>query len=107
MRKESKESSRLPRIPQLALRLVRAPETPAASRGRARRCHEPHRIRRVWSGLALVQQGFDRLSGLRLKVRPLTPKHPPHVAGIAYRRNVNSSATKNFIAAAKRSATSA
>jgi hypothetical protein len=57
--------------------------------------------------VALVQQGFDRLSGPRLKVRPLTPKHPPHVAGVAYRRNVNSSATKNFIAAAKRSATSA
>ena len=57
-------------------------------------------------GVALVQQGFDRLSGPRLKVRPLTPKHPPHVVGVAYRRNVNSSATKNFIAAAKRSATS-
>ncbi len=56
-------------------------------------------------GVALVQQGFDRLSGLRLKVRPLTPKHPPHVVGIAYRRQVNSAATKNFIAAAKRSAT--
>jgi DNA-binding transcriptional LysR family regulator len=58
-------------------------------------------------GVALVQQGFDRFSGRRLKVRTLTPKHPPHVVGVAYRRNVNSSATKNFIAAAKRIATSA
>jgi hypothetical protein len=41
-----------------------------------------------------------------LKIRPLTPTHPPHVVGVAYRKDVNSSATKNFIAAAKR-ATSA
>jgi DNA-binding transcriptional LysR family regulator len=52
-------------------------------------------------GVALVQQGFDRLSGPRLKVRPLTPTHPPHVVGVAYRKGVNSPATKNFIAAAK------
>jgi DNA-binding transcriptional LysR family regulator len=57
-------------------------------------------------GVALVQQGFDRLSGPRLKVRPLTPTHPPHVVGVAYRKDVNSPATKNFIAAAQR-ATSA
>ncbi len=53
-------------------------------------------------GVALVQQGFDRLSGPRLKVRPLTPTHPPHVVGVAYRNDVNSPATKNFVAAAKR-----
>ncbi len=53
-------------------------------------------------GVALVQQGFDRLSGPRLKVRPLTPTHPPHVVGVAHRKDVNSSATKNFVAAAKR-----
>jgi hypothetical protein len=56
--------------------------------------------------VALVQQGFDRLSGPRLKVRPLTPTHPPHVVGVAYRNNANALATKNFITAAKR-ATSA
>jgi DNA-binding transcriptional LysR family regulator len=53
-------------------------------------------------GVALVQQGFDRLSGPRLTVRPLTPTYPPHVVGFAYRKGVKSPATKNFIAAATR-----
>jgi DNA-binding transcriptional LysR family regulator len=53
-------------------------------------------------GVALVQQGFDCLTGPRLKVRPLTPAPPPFVVGVAYRNGANSPATKNFIAAVKR-----
>jgi DNA-binding transcriptional LysR family regulator len=53
-------------------------------------------------GVALVQQNFDCLTGPRLKVRPLTPAPPPFVVGIAYRKDANSTATDNFIAAAKR-----
>src|SRR6266478_5953936 len=52
-------------------------------------------------GVALVQQGFDCLTGPRLKVRPLTPAPPPFVVGVAYRKGANSPATANFIAAAK------
>jgi DNA-binding transcriptional LysR family regulator len=53
-------------------------------------------------GVALVQQGFDCLTGPRLKVRPLTPSPPPFVVGVAYRKDANSPATANFIAAAQR-----
>ena len=53
-------------------------------------------------GVAVVQKGFDCLSGPRLKVRPLTPAPPPLVVGIAYRPDDNSMATKNFIEAARR-----
>jgi len=53
-------------------------------------------------GVALVQQGFDCLTGPRLKVRPLTPAPPPLVVGVAYRKENNSAATENYIAAAKR-----
>ena len=53
-------------------------------------------------GVALVQQGFDCLTGPRLKVRPLTPAPLPLVVGIAYRKENNSAATENFIAVAKR-----
>src|SRR6266487_2749925 len=41
-------------------------------------------------GVALVQQGFDCLTGPRLKVRPLTPAPPPLVVGVAYRKENNS-----------------
>jgi len=51
-------------------------------------------------GVALVQQGFDCLTGPRLKVRPLTPAPPPFVVGVAYSKETNSTVTKNFIAAA-------
>jgi DNA-binding transcriptional LysR family regulator len=51
-------------------------------------------------GVALVQQGFDCLSGPRLKVRPLSPPPPPLVVGVAYRKEAHATATKNFIAAA-------
>jgi hypothetical protein len=50
----------------------------------------------------MVQQGFDCLTGPRLKVRPLAPAPRPFVVGIAYRKGVNSPAVKNFIAAVKR-----
>src|SRR5213592_3388310 len=53
-------------------------------------------------GVALVQQGFDCLTGPRLKIRPLQPAPPPLVVGIAYRKERNSAATDNFVAAAKR-----
>jgi len=54
-------------------------------------------------GVALVQQGFDCLTGPRLKVRPLAPAPPPFVVGIAYRKGVKSPAVRNFIAATRRS----
>ena len=53
-------------------------------------------------GIALVHQDFDCLTGPRLKIRPLTPAPPLFVVGIAYRKETNSTATENFIAAAKR-----
>jgi len=52
-------------------------------------------------GVALVQQGFECLAGPRLKVRLLTPASWPFVVGIAYRKEANSTATENFIAAVK------
>ena len=51
-------------------------------------------------GVALVQQGFDCLTGPRLKVRPLTPAPQPLIVGVAYRKETSSPITKNFIAAA-------
>ena len=53
-------------------------------------------------GIALVQQRFECLAGPRLKVRPLTPAPPPLVVGIAWRKDSDSVATKNFITAARR-----
>ncbi len=53
-------------------------------------------------GMALVSQRLDCLAGPRLKIRPLQPAPPPLVVGIAYRKGNNSTATVNFIAAAKR-----
>jgi DNA-binding transcriptional LysR family regulator len=53
-------------------------------------------------GVALVLQGFDYLSGPRLKVRRLQPPPPPLVIGIAYRKEKNSPVTDNFVAAARR-----
>jgi len=52
-------------------------------------------------GVALVQQGFDCLTGPRLKVRPLAPAPRPFVVGIAYRKGVKSPAVRNFIAAVR------
>jgi DNA-binding transcriptional LysR family regulator len=53
-------------------------------------------------GVALVQQGFECLAGPRLRIRPLTPAPPPFVVGVAYRKETNSPAAEEFIAAAKR-----
>lgn len=53
-------------------------------------------------GVALIQQGFDCFTGPRLKVCPLAPALPPFVVGVAYRKGNTSTATENFIAAAKR-----
>jgi DNA-binding transcriptional LysR family regulator len=53
-------------------------------------------------GVALVQQGFDCLTGPRLKVRPIYPAPAPLVVGVAYPQKAHSVATKNFIAAAHR-----
>ena len=52
-------------------------------------------------GVALVQQGFECLAGPRLRIRPLTPAPPPFVVGVAYRKETNSPAAEQFIAAAK------
>ena len=54
-------------------------------------------------GVALVQQGFDCFSGLRLKIRPLIPAPPPFVVGVARRKKAASPAAEKFIAAVKRS----
>lgn len=53
-------------------------------------------------GIALVQQGFEYLTGPRLKVRPLVPALPPFVVGVAYRAGSDSKATEAFVAAARR-----
>ena len=54
-------------------------------------------------GVALVQQGFDCLSGPRLKVHPLVPAPPPFVVGVAYRKESSSAAAvANFITAVRR-----
>jgi DNA-binding transcriptional LysR family regulator len=52
-------------------------------------------------GIALVSQGFDCLAGPRLKIRPLQPPPPPLVVGIARHKQMNSTATEKFIAAAR------
>jgi DNA-binding transcriptional LysR family regulator len=56
-------------------------------------------------GVALVQQGFDCLSGPRLKIRPLAPAPAPFVVGIASRKEAHSAATESFIAATKGAST--
>lgn len=53
-------------------------------------------------GVALVSQRLDCLAGPRLKIRPLKPAPSPLVIGIAYRKESNSTATSDFIAAARR-----
>lgn len=56
-------------------------------------------------GVALVHQGFDCLTGPRLKVRPLTPAPPPFVVGVAFKKESASAITNNFIAAVKHAKT--
>jgi len=53
-------------------------------------------------GVALVQQGFEQLSGPRLLVRPLQPPPPPFVVGAAWRKDSKCTLVSNFLAAVRR-----
>jgi DNA-binding transcriptional LysR family regulator len=53
-------------------------------------------------GVALVSQALKSFAGPRLKILPLRPSPPPLIVGVAYRKSNHSTATVNFIAAAKR-----
>ena len=53
-------------------------------------------------GVAVIAQLPNGLASSRLKVRPLQPAPPPLGVGIAYRKKFRSTATDNFIDAAKR-----
>src|SRR5262245_1469604 len=55
-------------------------------------------------GVALIQKGFERLAGPRLKVRALVPAPEPVVVGVACRKGKCSAAAERFIAVLKRSA---
>jgi len=50
-------------------------------------------------GVALVQQGFECLSGPRLEVRPLKPAPTPFVVGAAWRKNNRDSVVTAFLKA--------
>jgi DNA-binding transcriptional LysR family regulator len=52
-------------------------------------------------GVALIAQPINGLASPRLKIRPLQPAPPPLAVGIAYREKFRSTATDNFIEAAK------
>lgn len=52
-------------------------------------------------GIALVQQGFESLSGLRLMVRPLSPAPPPFVVGLARLPDGSSAITEAFCTAVR------
>ena len=51
-------------------------------------------------GVALVQQGFECLSGPRLFVSPLSPAPPPFVVGVAWRKGDRRKRVETFLAAA-------
>ena len=53
-------------------------------------------------GIALIAQPLNGLGSSRLKIRPLQPAPPPLVVGIAYCKKFRSTATDNFIDAARR-----
>jgi DNA-binding transcriptional LysR family regulator len=53
-------------------------------------------------GVAVIAQPFNGLASPRLKIRPLRPAPPPLGIGIAYRKKFRSSATDDFIDAARR-----
>jgi len=53
-------------------------------------------------GIALVPQGFESMTGPRLKIIPLDPSPPPMVVGMAYRKDNSSPVTHKFIAAVKK-----
>jgi len=52
-------------------------------------------------GVAVIAQPLNGLASPRLKIRPLQPAPPPLGVGIAYCRKFRSTATDNFIAAAR------
>ena len=56
-------------------------------------------------GVAVIAQPLNGLGTPRLKIRPLQPAPPPLVVGIAYCKKFRSSATDNFIEAAKQAKT--
>lgn len=58
------------------------------------------------TGLALVQQGFECFSGVRLTVRPVEPPPPPMRIGIAFRKQARPSAATGHFMQAVRSAVS-
>jgi len=53
-------------------------------------------------GVAVIAQPLNGLGSPRLKIRPLQPAPPPLGVGIAYRKKFRSTATDNFIDAARR-----
>ena len=53
-------------------------------------------------GVAVIAQPLNGLGSPRLKIRPLQPAPPPLGLGIAYRKKLRSTATDNFIDAARR-----
>jgi DNA-binding transcriptional LysR family regulator len=53
-------------------------------------------------GVSVIAQLLHGPASPRLKVRPLQPAPPPLGVGIAYCKKLRSSATDNFIAAARR-----
>jgi DNA-binding transcriptional LysR family regulator len=53
-------------------------------------------------GVAVMAQPLNGLGSPRLKIRPLQPAPPPLGVGIAYRKKFRSTATDNFIEAARR-----
>jgi DNA-binding transcriptional LysR family regulator len=53
-------------------------------------------------GVAVIAQPFNGLASPRLKIRPLRPAPPPLGIGIAYRKELRSITTDNFISAVKR-----
>jgi DNA-binding transcriptional LysR family regulator len=52
-------------------------------------------------GVAVIAQPLKGLGSPRLKIRPLQPAPPPLGVGIAYRKKFRSTATDNFIEAAR------
>lgn len=52
-------------------------------------------------GVALVQEGFDCLSGPRLLVRPLDPPPPPFIIGMAWRQEHAHGPTTKFLDATR------
>lgn len=52
-------------------------------------------------GVALIQEGFGKLSGPRLKVRAISPESPRFVFGLAYRKGALPASAEAFVKALK------